>query len=1329
MLARKLLCALLLLVPSAARAQDDLILAQPMSRAHRAASSVFGTANTNCAGAACDTVWLGHSASGPGGSFLGVGVGGVWDFDADIAGTDSSQGWKHFAQPYTFGPTRPANQRLEWAYDYGNQINQGNTALWAARDLAGRKYVKTGVAGAWHADDLAGVKLNVLNNAEPSAIPIAGTRSAWCGLRTTGDTHAIDALTGNALNSDLFVGAGLSASLGEWPGFCNLWDQMLYKDFPSTGTGTVQFRVRTDMSNFIDTSTNGSGWFNPDPTSPLNFVNNTADSFMVYVGSPNESAYDTNRRWFSEVLDLSKPWKELFAVSGKTPVAGTDTTVNKAYAGVVPTGGVVRVVFRVKTNRVRADATTGTATGFNSKDGAAVLDQVAVDGGAAAGFDLPGDITARALIPDLALAGGPWATTGKPPASYFHVRNLSSLPYNDLCGAVGSPNRFCNLVGNVLLGGDFDQGEKHVIEHNDIAESPTISLAIRTAPPGTKDAQGLEAQTAARTSAVIQFDFAGGFSLVETGVIYNFGARSYSPTTWKQPVSGLPTWSTYYGYPFILGSIVPKCEITTYDLTSLGFPAGAADSVKLVFQSDTQAYRFGGGTGDPQGYYFDNVRFGLVRAPAPPIDITFLDRLQDQFPANAVVTPGDNSAFDTTTALMRTGRNISTNSSFHGLLIAGDSLVARAAFAGGNGTTTGTRCDLVFRILPGPGSYSVPGDRTSPLVNRDPAHPFYATYLAANGPFGTPGGHGGAWNPDVWNSARMDTAEYNLHPVGSVPETGPQTDLWMGTLHEGDPNFAALAVDHARCFLVTPSSGFFGSAVQCGAAPPLYGAVPVTTREGTKILPDGWFTPGTHIEYFVRRSSLEAPAVASLLPDTSKVTPQGTGDNAFYDQERWWSADVLPDFWKSVRFGGGGLACMLLVDQADRRGADPAYLGALDTLGYGKNNGASTGWRGLAPNADPNDPAGFIAANRGQAGYAFDHYDVIGGEADRGAGAIGARLSALFNPVSDRSGPTAAMLATFYSTVVHSSGDISWHTLSDGDDTYEPGNDVALYRSFLAAGTPANPKNLWLTGNNFAEDAYDVSISPAYIALLADSMGVSLVDDSYKEHAFDPASPIAFQPTASWAHPGRVYGLANSCEEFMDVLAPSGAAGAVVAAQYGTSGLAASIARPSQPGVRNYRTLVDGFELGNLRSIETGIGSVGTHPETDHARFAWLKDVLAGHFQACGPPGPVIAVGDLPGVDAARFVTAVTGAQPNPARAGAHVALRFLLARPQAVRLRIFDVAGREVARLAQVGTAGENVAHWDGRRADGGRAAAGVYFYALDGAPRAASKLVLLGN
>src|SRR5262245_42258145 len=110
--------------------EADLPIQRALLARPRAAGGSFGTANANCPQATRDTVWVGHSSSGPGGTFLGVGVGGVWDYDTGASGTDSTQGWTSQILAYTSGVTRPANQRLEWAYDYGNMIDMGNTNLW-----------------------------------------------------------------------------------------------------------------------------------------------------------------------------------------------------------------------------------------------------------------------------------------------------------------------------------------------------------------------------------------------------------------------------------------------------------------------------------------------------------------------------------------------------------------------------------------------------------------------------------------------------------------------------------------------------------------------------------------------------------------------------------------------------------------------------------------------------------------------------------------------------------------------------------------------------------------------------------------------------------------------------------------------------------------------------------------------------------------------------------------------------------------------------------------------------------------------------------------------
>ena len=65
-----------------------------------------------------------------------------------------------------------------------------------------------------------------------------------------------------------------------------------------------------------------------------------------------------------------------------------------------------------------------------------------------------------------------------------------------------------------------------------------------------------------------------------------------------------------------------------------------------------------------------------------------------------------------------------------------------------------------------------------------------------------------------------------------------------------------------------------------------------------------------------------------------------------------------------------------------------------------------------------------MAANLGQYGLNYDHYDIRASESGEG-GHPGARLASIQAPGNsdprrtDKSGPSPAMLATFYSTVLH----------------------------------------------------------------------------------------------------------------------------------------------------------------------------------------------------------------------------------------------------------------------------------------------------------------------
>ncbi len=129
----------------------------------------------------------------------------------------------------------------------------------------------------------------------------------------------------------------------------------------------------------------------------------------------------------------------------------------------------------------------------------------------------------------------------------------------------------------------------------------------------------------------------------------------------------------------------------------------------------------------------------------------------------------------------------------------------------------------------------------------------------------------------------------------------------------------------------------------------------------------------------------------------------------------------------------------------------------------------------------------------------------------------------------------------------------------------------------------------------------------------------------------------------------------------------------------------------------------------------------------DNYRIAMNSPCFPGHH----PDGPRACNGDLiggqdpgcnpAGVDDGNATAAATrliGNQPNPFHPA--TTIRYDLARAGRVDLRIFDVAGREVATLVSgMRAAGHQQAVWDGRTAEGALAPSGVYFYRLriDGA------------
>lgn len=1326
-----------------------------------------------------------------------VGVGGKWDFDTDVAGTDSSQFWRFVLGTMAADAGRyPTPQsRPTWYYDYGNNINQGDHELWKARLAAGRSFRRTGLAGVWHADPMTGIA---------GSSPIRGSRSAWCGLRLPGDYTVRDELTGNAYNSDqlLMHFFGGSPITSAFPGFVDQWDQILYREFPTTGAPiSLSFRLRAHLSTLSAAANDvgGSGWFNPDPG---NFIgggsSSPADSLMLWVGAPRpdgsgSGVHDKVRKWLSEILWFDLPGtgqpQKLFAISGKVPVTGGDTLVTVTIPDFAPTSPTVRVAFQVKTNRTESDLIvpiTGIG-GFNTVDGAALIDDINLDGGPIdSDFEDSLSVRPRALLASdgtetLINPATAWITTGRPPPHYGHVHNVNDLPYEDVCGGLdGFDARVCNLSGNVVVQSDHDDGHRlHELTRNWFV-SPTICL---TGPRAA--AQGISPTLRNEASYInVQTDFYSGLDdPFYSGLLVVFAVRYMGEGLPQPQAPQVPAWSPFASPSSFsaYGSNSPLCFVldSGYDLQGY-VPLPSIDSLQIAILDQTRCARFfATACGDSRGHYWDNIQLQFIKE-APPIGPVYfaLTLLGDTFPFDEAVTPGSDS-FDTTTALVQTGLNLAADAGGEGV-VPGDTLAVQSPWSGND-----SRVDLVFRILPGPGNYSVKGNRDSPLW-KIPSNPalgttsagdgsFWGEYMAANGQVGSANGHTSThWDPHTWNSARMDSAQGEgypylagqISPIVSRAIGLPWTDTWSGSYHENDekggwvPAPRPLALARPLCFLVNQAGPVDNTNICCSTSecmtkfaetypPSGYDPLtPTTSFENNKIIPDGLLTPGSHVEYFFRRSAASAPGhLQSMRPDTTRVIFQGFSSeyDADLDLLRWEHMDVLPDLWKDARFGGPGLACLLYVDAADRLGVEPAVRGALDSLGYGVDNGAGRGWKATPTSSSADDPSGFVAANLGQNGLAYDQFDITGAEFPEGD-RPGCRLASPVAPElagkQCKQGPTLAMLDFYYRAILWDSGPLATGTMHDGASLGEQSNDAKLIRDWLALGALGHEKAFWGAGNGLANDlAGSAGDAPA---LLAD-MGAALDQDDYFVFSGNHRAAAVYQPLGSGFHPGRRYGISNDCFGRLDVvraLDPEGT-GAQLAARYeqfsdrgvpgiGSGPYGASVYRPADPASnRFFRTLLDGFSLGALGGWGGALDSTTAGPAgltaNDYARFAWMNDVLST-FNVCARVGPTVGIGDLPGIQGTAFVH---GAYPNPARGAADV--RFSLTRPTKVTIRFYDVAGRLVHEALVEGVAGPNSYRWDGASSNRRRAAPGVYFYRLSGTQvefeNNRQRMVLLGS
>jgi hypothetical protein len=925
--------------------------------------------------------------------------------------------------------------------------------------------------------------------------------------------------------------------------------------------------------------------------------------------------------------------------------------------------------------------------------------------------------------------------------------------------------------------------------------SPTINLIGNGVGGATPNAMGITASIAnASDDWVLWYDlYAGMFNLSFSGESWDFGAQCYP----AKMGNGGACWAGLAFPPFIVFNPEPQCFTDFEPFLGNGTPfvhtnIGLPDSLRLYVNHQQQCFRFAISLGcnSNEGGYFDNVSLAFVDQPGVPgqasasstvalggvsIDGAAWPLVNDTFSANETAGLPGTAAFDTTTALIRDGiNNAQATGNALRFDIPGDSTYVVAANASVTGADDpnlkSVRVDLVFRILPGPGNYrvsagrnmvpgassvsgvllQVPTNQAAAAVAGDAS--FWGQYMADPGlaSKGTHSGPGG-WDPTTWNSCRMDTAEFKIFPVGGAVPTG--TGLvggrYMADIHEGDPKFATLGVNKFRCFVVdttkAATSSPAGQNVVCdGTVPAWLSTVPQSrtgwdgtnvTKESSKIIPDGLLTPGSHVQYFFRKSHAIDPFLNfACAPDTNKITPQSFEGST--DQHRFEHFAVLPDRWKSNAFGGNGAACMLYIDLNDRRGNEGRFVATMDSIGAtsAAKRGAHNGWFAAGTTDLPTwtystDPSVAVSNKNSQPGTTWDMYQVKASESlTTSAGAPGSRLAnrasmGFATGMDSRQGPTPEMLRTYYRIVAILSGDLTSGVL--GPFVNRSQNDVALLNDYLtAAGGTPQPRGIFVQGDGFAQSEKATGgIDPQHTVFLTDKLGVVFRSPSYQSLAGNLNDCADVLTTTNLTASADVYGVSNTCAFSNDVYNRNPAlAEAVEGAFYENVGLngpyVSDVVKTAVP-LRNWVAATSGYEIEHI---------FGRYCDTDNGRLAYYYYMLNKVFGSiCTITGNVSVTLDTP-QSGNRPATNFMKIGNSVMRQGTSV-VRFSVAKAGRVQVSIYDVTGRKVRNLAdRVFPAGVSELNWDGTNDNGGKVARGVYFV-RSSVQKDAGRIIVLNN
>jgi hypothetical protein len=299
------------------------------------------------------------------------------------------------------------------------------------------------------------------------------------------------------------------------------------------------------------------------------------------------------------------------------------------------------------------------------------------------------------------------------------------------------------------------------------------------------------------------------------------------------------------------------------------------------------------------------------------------------------------------------------------------------------------------------------------------------------------------------------------------------------------------------------------------------------------------------------------------------------------------------------------------------------------------------------------------------------------------------------------------MLREFYRLLVIHTGDINsgiWGPFQDRSD-----KEWDLVADFTTtAGGTTQPRGLFLQGSGFVEYAFNEDVGPPsdFLTRLNNVFNVDYGDRSYTNISGVTTAYVDLLAKNDIIPGGRIYGVANACNETNDVLVAL--PGATVASNYQGDVFASSVKNVTPTKI----TLLDGFNASALGSRPDG-GTVGPG---SGGRIDYMYRALSNVFGALCPSWtPIVtAVGDNPlNGNGAKFVNFLGLRSANPVHER-NTVIVFGLAKTEPAEVKVYDVAGRLTKTLANRVFKGgeEHRLVWDGTNDAGQPVARGVYFY-----------------